>query len=59
MEEYKIKSSIKSSNKVYIVRYFEGTNKWVCNCPSYVFHKIGFECKHIKKAKKLRNKQRG
>jgi len=55
MKEYKVKSS--SSNKVYTVRYFEETGKWACECPSYVFHAEGFECKHILSLKKqLKNK---
>lgn len=45
VKEYKAKSS--TSNKIYIVRYFEETDKWACECPSYVFHEEGFECKHI------------
>jgi hypothetical protein len=46
MKEFKVKSS--SSDKVYIVRYFEESDKWTCECPSYIFHEEGFECKHIK-----------
>jgi cupin superfamily acireductone dioxygenase involved in methionine salvage len=49
MKEYKVQSS--TSNKVYTVRYFEETDKWACECPSYVFHAEGFECKHIKQVK--------
>jgi len=50
MKEYKVKSS--TSNQVYKVTYFEETDKWVCECKSYIFHEEGFECKHIKKIKK-------
>ena len=52
MKEYKVKSS--SSNKIYTVRYFEETDKWVCECPSYIFNPEGFKCKHIKQVKKGR-----
>jgi len=45
MKEYKVKSS--TSNQIYIVRYFDTTDKWVCECPSYAFGPKGFECKHI------------
>lgn len=49
MKEYKVNSS--TSSNVYIVRYFEESDKWTCECPSYIFHDEGFECKHIKTLK--------
>ena len=50
MKEYKVKS-LTDKSKEYTVTYFDETDKWVCTCPSYVFHFEGFECKHIKKIK--------
>lgn len=58
MKEYKVKSE-SEPNKIYLVRYYPETNKFVCIveatgklCPSYAFGPPGFECKHIKKIRK-------
>lgn len=57
MKEYKVKSA-SQPNKTYTVRFFEETDKWVCECPSYIYHEEGFECKHIKSIKKgLKNEK--
>lgn len=51
IKEYPVKS-LTELDKVYVVRFFSETNKWVCECKSYIFHEEGFECKHIKQIKK-------
>jgi hypothetical protein len=51
MKEYKVKSK-SQAGKFYMVRYFEETDKWTCECPSYAFAEEGFECKHIKEKRK-------
>ena len=38
--------------KKYTVTFFPEGNKWVCTCPSYIFHAENFECKHIVEIKK-------
>lgn len=59
MKTYRVKSE-SDPNKFYLIKHFPETNKFVCTieatgklCPSYAFGKVGFECKHIKEAKKL------
>jgi len=61
MKKYRVKSETNPKN-MYEVRHFEESNKFVCAieatgklCPSYVFGKVGFECKHITKTKKYLN----
>jgi predicted nucleic acid-binding Zn finger protein len=53
---YTVKSMTDSS-KQYKVTYFEESDRWVCTCPSYIFHEEGFECKHIKAVKRSLVKQ--
>ena len=49
MKIYRLKSESTKDLK-YLVRYFEGTDKWVCECPAFGFGKKGYQCKHIQKA---------
>lgn len=49
-QQYTIKSAT-DPNKSYVVRHFIETDKWTCECPSYIWHDEGFECKHIKSIK--------
>jgi hypothetical protein len=46
MKEFKVKSA--TTPNIYIVRFFEESDKWTCTCPSYIFHDEDFQCKHIK-----------
>ena len=50
-KKYRV-SSETDKGKKYIVRYFPQSGKFVCECPSYTFGKIGTQCKHIKKVLK-------
>jgi hypothetical protein len=51
IKTYEVKSQSDPSKK-YTVKYFPAGDKWVCTCPSYIFHQENFECKHILKIKK-------
>jgi len=50
IKSYDVKSMTDSSKR-YKITYFPEEDKWVCTCPSYIFHEEGFECKHIKAVK--------
>ena len=51
MKLYRVTSETDEKTK-YIVKYFPQTDKFACECPSYIYGKVGYECKHIKKTKK-------
>ena len=51
MKKYRLTSDT-DKNVQYIVQHFPEGNKFVCECKAYVFGKIGYECKHIKKVRK-------
>jgi hypothetical protein len=57
MKRYRVPSSA-IKDKMYIVRFFKDTNKYICDCPSYAFSKSeNPTCKHIKKVIAFINKK--
>lgn len=54
IKTYKVKSMTDTSKEYKVTNFIDG-DKWICTCPSYIFHEEGFECKHIKAVKKSLN----